>query len=246
MLPILQVGRVAIQVPGLVYLIGVWLAVTAVERAARRRGLPADRLSSSLTLGVLVAVGGARLAYALAHLSIYLERPLDLFSLDLKAMDLAGGVLAGAATAWIQARRHRLSLPTTLDALAVGVAVFAVADALAHLASGTAFGAPADLPWAIELWGVRRHPTQVYELLLNLVILALVLRRQDPRPGQSFALWLALAGGARVLVEGFRGDSLTFLGGLRVAQVVGLCLALVGLGLFGRLARTHPAPAQSA
>lgn len=41
--------------------------------------------------------------------------------------------------------------------------------AVAHLFSGSAFGASARLPWSIYLWNEHRHPTQVYEIVAVLL-----------------------------------------------------------------------------
>jgi len=104
------------------------------------------------------------------------------------------------------------------------LAVFAVFLGIAHLSSGDAFGGPTSMPWAIELWGARRHPTQVYEILPAILALVLVwrLRRTRTFPGFLCLAWLAIAAGSRPLVEPFRGDSVTIFGALRGAQLASL------------------------
>ena len=97
--------------------------------------------------------------------------------------------------------------------------------------TGRAPGAPTDLPWAIAIWGVRRHPVQLYEALAALFVLVWVLwaLRRGLRPGT--AAWLAAFGYglSRWLLEPFHADSAVILGGLRTAQVLGLVVALVAL-----------------
>jgi len=80
-----------------------------------------------------------------------------------------------------------LPLWPALDALTPGLAAVMIAIGLAHIASGDAFGSPADLPWAIQLWGARRHPTQIYETLAAALIFASTLQirfyaLQPPQP----------------------------------------------------------------
>lgn len=84
-------------------------------------------------------------------------------------------------------QRKEMPFRSLLDAIAPGLAVFAAALALAHLAQGTAFGVETDMPWAIEMWDARRHPTQLYELADGLILLAILLRRGGnlPAPGLS-------------------------------------------------------------
>lgn len=62
-----------------------------------------------------------------------------------------------------------------VNLLTLLVAVLGVAVGIAHLAAGSAFGAPTSLPLAIELWGSWRHPTQVYETVVTVLILVAVL-----------------------------------------------------------------------
>ena len=76
-------------------------------------------------------------------------------------------------------RRH-LPLWRSLNALTPSLSAFPVSVGVAHLSSGDAFGTPASMPWAIELWGARRHPTQVYEILLGLLTFGRMAPRADP------------------------------------------------------------------
>jgi prolipoprotein diacylglyceryltransferase len=231
MLPVLQVGPLAIQLPGLLLLAGVWLASTVIERQAPRLKLSAGVLSNMIFLGLVVGLLSARLWYALRYLSVYLENPLFLLALNPTTLAPAEGAITGMLAAGIYAQRKGLPLWGTLDALAPGLAVFSLALGFSHLASGDAFGAPANLPWAIDLWGTRRHPSQIYEILLAGVVLAVILevRLRAPFPGFVFLGWVALTAGSRLLLEAFRGDSLIVFGSLRVAQLLSLGLLLAAL-----------------
>jgi prolipoprotein diacylglyceryltransferase len=75
----------------------------------------------------------------------------------------------------------------------------------------------------VELWGERRHPSQVYEILAAGAILAILWpgRWKDKTPAAScFLLFVALSAAARLFLEAFRGDSVLLAGGLRAAQAV--------------------------
>ena len=75
------------------------------------------------------------------------------------------------------ARAWRIA--SLLDALTPGFIVLAGGLALADLASGDAYGSPSSLPWAIELWGAARHPTQIYQLIAVIVIGVIVLKSRS-------------------------------------------------------------------
>ena len=120
-----------------------------------------------------------------------------------------------------------------LDAAAPGVLTgIAIADLgalLAGLNPGTP--APQGLPWAVNLWGVARHPSQAYEALAALAVAGLILWMimHGSRPGAAALAALAGYGLSRWLLEPFRAESATVLGGLRLAQLLGLAVALVAL-----------------
>ena len=101
---------------------------------------------------------------------------------------------------------------------------------VAALLTGRNAGAPAALPWAVSLWGVPRHPVQLYEALAALAVagLALWMIARGSRPGSAALVALCGYGLSRWLLEPFRAPeaSVTVLGGLRLAQVVGLALAV--------------------
>jgi phosphatidylglycerol:prolipoprotein diacylglycerol transferase len=234
MLPVLQVGPLAIQLPGLLLLAGVWAVTSLAERSATRHGIQPDLLVNLIFYSLIAGVIGARLGYAARYLSIYAQDPIGLLSLNPSTLSLTDGELVGALVALVYGHRRKLPLWPSLDALAPGCAAFAVAIGVAHLASGDAFGAPTDWPWAIDLWGAHRHPTQVYEIVLALGVLWTVLRleRWPQFAGSVFLGWLVLASASRLFLEAFRGDSVLIFGGVRQAQLVALLLllaAMVGL-----------------
>ncbi len=151
MLPVLQIWRLALPAAPLAIMLGAWLAAWLAEREATRLSLPADTIS---TLALVLLAGwllGARLGYAGQFAATYAADPLSLLSPNPATLDARSGllvaVLAGLAFGW----RRGLPLWPTLDALAPGLAALLLALGVAHLASGDAFGAPAELPWSITL-----------------------------------------------------------------------------------------------
>ena len=244
MLPVVQIGPAAVQLPGLLLLAGIWLGSLMAERQARRLGLHPEHIERLIFVALLAGIVGARLGYALRFLEVYLRDPLALLALSPVTLAPEVGVAVGGVAALIYGQRRNLALWPTLDALTLGVATFAVALALAHLASGDAFGAPTEAPWAIELWGAARHPSQAYELLGAALILVLLLRLRPGSsfPGLAFGLFTALTAGARLLLEAFRGDSVLWFGTLRAAQIVSLGILLTALILLRRQAQRSVEP----
>lgn len=239
MLPILQIGPLALQLPGLLLILGVWFGLLLAERRGERQSLSPSRISNVIFYALIGGLIGARLGYVLRFLDLYLQSPLGILSLNPNTLAPLDGLAAGMIVAYIYAQRSKLPFWSTLDALTPGIAMFMIFMALSHIASGDAFGAESDLPWAIVLWGARRHPTQVYELLIAALIMFLVLRlqRRAHFEGFLFLIYLGMAAFQRFLIEAFRGDSLIIFGDIRSAQLINLVvllLSLIGLHLRAR------------
>lgn len=233
MYPVLRVGPLALAVPGLALLLGIWVGLWLAEKEAVRLKLNAETVYTLAFIGLGVGLIGARLAYVARYWSAYASDPLSVFSPNPATLTPMEGALLGIVAAVIYGVRRKLPLRLTLDALAPAVTVMGVAVAVAHLASGDAFGAAARLPWSVYLWDEYRHPSQVYELIAALGVLGIGwrVRKQGPFVGFNFLFVVALSAAARVFLETFRGDSLLIGGGWRAAQVWGLVVLAVCLGL---------------
>jgi phosphatidylglycerol:prolipoprotein diacylglycerol transferase len=111
---------------------------------------------------------------------------------------------------------------------------------------GCCFGRSCDLPWAITFpegvdapAGIPIHPTQLYAVILGLMVTAIILVVQKFKvlkvAGQSFSLWLILHGISRLLVEQFRDDWRgEMIVGLSVSSWMSLLLIIVGISLLKR------------
>jgi prolipoprotein diacylglyceryl transferase len=239
MFPVLQLGPLALQLPGLFLLLGVWVGTNLIEREAPRQNLPAGTLSNMVFFSLLGGIAGARLGYALRFLQVYSKAPLGLISLNPNTLAPFEGLVAALIVALIYGQRRHIPLFPTLDTFTPGLASFAIFIGLANISSGDAFGAPTMVPWAIDLWGASRHPSQIYETIAALLIF-LVIQRMKSRslfPGFTFTSWILLTAIGRLFLEAFRGDSVLIFDGLRSAQVVSLALAVVAMFGFHFLAR---------
>ncbi|MEJ2010859.1 MAG: prolipoprotein diacylglyceryl transferase [Anaerolineales bacterium] len=242
MLPVLQIGPLAIQLPGVLLLAGVWFALLAAERGALRRAIPAERMTNMILISLVAGILGARLGYALRFIELYLEQPLALFALNLNTLSNFEGFIAAILAGVICIQRWRLPVLDVLDALAPGLALFMIAIGLAHLASGDAFGAVSSVPWSIELWGAERQPSQVYEIIAAVLIYGFILRLQQHTfsPGFLFFALLTCHSLARLFLEAFRGDSLIVAGSLRMGQVLSLAVLASSLLALHLLSRRTP------
>jgi phosphatidylglycerol:prolipoprotein diacylglycerol transferase len=231
MRPILfEIGPVTIYSYGVFFLLGnvLWLGLTVHE--ARRRGRSWDEI---FPVAMAVFVGtyvGARLS----HVLIEPERADELlnfyqmFNPAQGGRNLVGAFVGGTLLGTVM--RRRLEIESDLfDAFAPGIPLGIAVGRIGCLLGGCCYGKPTTWPWAITLHGAARHPTQVYDGLVNLLLFWLVWRLRDrlPRRGDLLGLYVWGYALARFWIEFVRVNP-PFLLGLTMPQVACL-LALGGL-----------------
>ena len=212
-------------------LAALWLGLILAEKRAERHGISKDSLKDIVYYGLFGYILGGRILYALSNFPAFAQSPLSIFSLNLDLFDPVAALVVAVIVGFAYGSRHKLPLWSTLDAVTPLFATIAIGLSFSHLAAGTAFGSPTELPWGIELWNATRHPSQIYELIASLIIFSFIwLRKTDSPRGSSFLLFVGLTASVRLLLEAFRGDSILIFGGLRLAQIIAwivLAIALV-------------------
>ena len=245
----------------LAYLAGIVFAYWHVSKTLKAPGAPmaqrhADDLFFYCTLGVIL---GGRLGYATFYtggstgLPSLWTQPQELIKLWNGGMSFHGGLVGVLiAIAWV-CWRNGLSFLRMCDYVAVPVPVAMLFGRLANFINGELWGREAgpNVPWAMIFPGggeVARHPSQLYEALLEGALLAVVMlylfwkTRARWRPGLlvgTFALGIALA---RFTVEFFRqpDEQLTEFAqstGFSMGQWLTIPLMLVGLFFIVRALR---------
>jgi phosphatidylglycerol:prolipoprotein diacylglycerol transferase len=246
---LLKIGGFHLRAYGTViaiaFLTGTWLA----GREAVRKGIPPKQVQDFIAWAGLFGILGARLYYlAFAAPGIFLQDPLEILAIWRGGLAIHGGLLAGAATAVWYVRRHRLSFWRLADTLAPSVILGQAIGRLACFLNGDAYGIPTVLPWAVTFTnpdsmaplGVPLHPTQLYEMSLNLLLFGLLWwwRRRVRFDGQLFLVYAGGYGIIRFIVENFRGDQLQYAGGISAAQTLSLLVFIAAATLFAIRART--------
>jgi phosphatidylglycerol:prolipoprotein diacylglycerol transferase len=225
-------------------LAGLWLAA----RQARRHGIDSDHVYNMGLYALLVGIVTARLGHAIAYFEVYRVDPLQLLSLSPGAFLFLPGLIGAAAMAAIYLYRHHLSVVRMLDILAPGVVLAFIIASLGAFLAGRDLGALSELPWAVELFGVRRHPVALYQALALSGLLGLLLwadRRATLQPGQLALAALFGYATIRLFLDPLRAEGMLVGDGWRLTQIVALAAVLVSGWLLGRTAGdripAHPA-----
>ncbi len=223
MFPIIQIGPLALQAPGLMLLISLWIGITLAEKSAKAYKVSAEKLSNLILIALVSGVLGARIAYIARFPQAFSGNPLNMLSLNPGLLDITGGIAAAIIGALIYGQKKEMNVWKTLDALVPFFGMLAIGFATSNLSSGNAFGMETSVPWAIELWGTTRHPSQIYTMLAALVTLNLLWPPREgakSQAGISFLTFIAFTAGYTLFLEAFRGDSTLIFSGIRSTQVL--------------------------
>ena len=240
----------------LAYILGILIAwrlgVIAVRRAALwrddRAPMQPHQIEDMLTWIIIGVILGGRLGFVLfyqpAH---YLANPGEILRIWQGGMAFHGGLLGVVLAAWAYGRRHKIPLLSLADLIAHAVPPGLLLGRLANFVNAELWGRPTELPWGVVFPGTAaqtcsgilpglcaRHPSQLYEallegLLLGAALLWLVYRRGAfKRPGLICGLFFAGYGLGRFIVEFFRQPDAQF---VSAGNPLGLAWHINGVGL---------------
>lgn len=239
MLPYLNLGPVGLPTAPLIIVLTIWLALYAVDRAARRLGQDPEQLYGLATMALLFGLVGARLVFVGLHWSSFDDYPLGIIWPLTSGYNPIGGALIGAAAAFFLGRWQRMPLWPSLDALAPGLFVFLMGISLAGFMGGAGYGALTSMPWGISYYGVRRHAVQLYEIGAGAVALAVWWGAASPRfrgvNGRPFLASMAVYAAGRLFVDAWNGTAPLTTGGFHVVQIMALAVLLAALVVLARL-----------
>ncbi len=256
---LIEIGPFKLRWYGLMYVVGFVLAYLVIPRQskAKRLGLRGPMLQDLLFYLAAGLIIGARLGYVVFYqwpnLVSYLRDPLEIVALWHGGMSFHGGLIGALIGGGLFCRRRKVPFWEVADAVIVAAPIGLGLGRLGNFINGELFGRPSSVPWAMVFPAggpLPRHPSQLYEALLEGAALFVLLwwRKDRPaKPGFLVTTFLAGYGVARFAVEFFRqpDPQIGLLGGiLTMGQVLSLGMIAGALILRRFLARAPCAAAE--
>lgn len=169
----------------------------------------------------------------------YTQDPIRIFGGS--GLTIYGAVLGVALGLWIYSRfSKKFSFGYLADVLAPGIILAQAIGRVGCTLNGCCYGLECHLPWAIVythpesagLTGIPVHPTQIYEIVYNLIVFVVLLRlrgRFQP-PGSLFLIYLTFYSLWRLGIDFIR-EGTPFLFGLHEAQVISIIVLIITITL---------------
>ena len=239
-----KLGPVAVHWYGIAYIVGIGLGWWVLHRQAAADGCEwlREDVADVVFFAAIGGVLGGRIGYALFYnFADYLDNPLSIFAIWRGGMAFHGGVIGFVLALALFARRRARRFLTVTDFVIPVVPIGLFFGRIANFINQELWGAPTSLPWGVVFThpasgGAARHPSQLYEALLEGLVLFVLLRfvaSRTMRAGAVSATFLIAYGIMRVGIEFVRepDQHIGYLawGWVTMGQVLSLPMILLGL-----------------
>ena len=253
-----HLGPLYIHVYGLMYVVGITLAIIITRRRWRAAGGSPELVGDVAIWAVPAGIIGGRIYFDITTPADIPHVWYGIFAVWSGGLGIWGGIAAGAAAGIWRVRRAGANAGLFGNAIAPALLVAQAVGRIGNYFNQELFGKPSGLPWALEIAKVHRppgylafatfQPTFLYEIIWDLALAAALVwlgHHRQIRPWGLFALYIAGYSAFRIFEESVRIDSSEHFLGLRLNFYVALVMTLVGLAWFISCQR-RPMPELSA
>lgn len=235
----------------MMYLLGFASSFFLVKFQIKEKGLPVphdfvDSLYFWLVVGLLL---GARLGYVIFYdLGVYLSEPIEIFKVWHGGMSFHGGLIGSVIAGILFSRKTGVDFWQNADLLIVTAPIGLGLGRIGNFINGELYGRVTDVPWAMVFPAggpLPRHPSQIYEFLLEGVILFIILwtaRNKGLKTGVLTSLFLIFYGLFRFSVEFLREPDAQvgfILGVITMGQILSAGMILTGAAIYYQRRKTQ-------
>jgi len=253
-----HIGPLFVHFYGLMYVVGITLAIIITRRRWRATGGDSDLVGDVAIWAVPAGIIGGRIYFDITTPADIPHVWYGVFAVWSGGLGIWGGIAGGAIAGIWRVRRAGASAGMFANAIAPALLVAQAIGRIGNYFNQELFGKPSSLPWALEISLSHRpsgylgystfQPSFLYELIFDLAWAAALVwigHHFRIRPWGLFALYVAGYSGYRIFEETIRIDSSQYFLGMRLNFWVAIVITLIGIGWFIR-AQRRPADAQAA
>lgn len=248
---IIKYGALEVRWYGLMYIIAFLIGWWFLKKYNRRDHLHLSK--DDITDLILFMLGGVVIGGRLGYIwfynfSYYLEHPTSMFKVWEGGMSFHGGLIGVILMTLYYAKSRQVNFYTIADILVIPGSLGIALGRLGNFINAELYGRATDVAWCMQFptdsLGICRHPSQLYELVLEgLVLMAIlvVLKHKKLTPGIVAWSFIAGYGVMRSIVEFFREPDVQigyYAGTFTQGQLLSLPLILIGLGMIIYTIRT--------
>ncbi len=209
-----RIGGLTVYSYGVMLAMGFIVATLVARYRYVQQYENADIVLDFVLAAVVGGIVGSRLFYVIGHWSYYSKHAGEILKINMDGLVFYGGLFLGLALVILVGRWRKVRFWTIMDLAGLCVPLALAIGRIGCLLKGCCYGKPTGLPWGITYpasSGIvgARHPTQIYELILDLALFAFLWWKRDDfaRDGTEFWIFALGYGGIRFAMEFFREHS---------------------------------------
>ncbi len=238
-----RIGSLSIHAYGFMLALAFIVAIFVSRWYLKHRFVDSYVVYDIVLAAAVGGIIGARLFYVIGNWSEFAGNPLEVLKFwNVAGLVFYGGLLGGALAVILVIRLKHLPFWTIADMAGLGLSLGLAIARVGCFLNGCCYGKESGLPWAVTfpqqtrqtmgIAGGAVHPTQIYELLLDLALFAflLVYSRREQREGTLFLVFLMGYAAIRFFVEFFRAHNSAQAG--PAFQILSLAIFAGACGLF--------------
>ena len=199
-----------------------------------------DDLVTYLIIGIIV---GGRLGYVLFYnIKYYLNNVIEVLFIWEGGMSFHGGLIGIFFTTYLFSRKHKINKYIFLDLISVSAPIGIFFGRIANFINGELIGKATNASWGVifpKIDSIPRHPSQLYESLLEGIILFIILNiiffKKEYKTGTVSFGFLIFYGIFRFISEFFREPDIQIgyiIGSLSMGMALSLLMIFFGIILY--------------
>ncbi len=249
-------GFIAIRWYSLAYIIGIligwWSGKKIISHILKTNNIRFNLgdFDDFITYLIVSIIIGGRLGYVIFYnLSYYLANPLDVLKVWEGGMSFHGALLGIIVGTYIFSSKKKIPTFFLLDIVACVSPIGIFLGRIANFINGELIGKVTSVPWSVIFPNIDmlpRHPSQLYEALLEGLVLFLLLNKiiysQKYSRGICSCLFLIFYGVFRVIAEFFREPDVhigLLFNLLSVGTLLSLLMIIIGLTIFNKIKKNE-------
>lgn len=245
-----HLGPLFIHVYGLMYVVGITLAVIITRRRWRAMGGNPDLVGDVAIWAVPAGIIGGRIYFDITTPADIPHHWWGIFAVWSGGLGIWGGIAAGAAAGIWRVKRSGADAGRFANAIAPALLVAQAVGRIGNYFNQELFGKPTGLPWALEIARAHRpagylsfstfQPSFLYEMIFDLAFAAVLVwlgHHRRIKPWGLFALYVTGYSGYRIFEETIRIDYSVHILGMRLNFWIATLGFLAGLTWFAWIQR---------
>jgi len=239
-----QIMSFEIRWYSLAYILGIVVGWILCKKIFIKNSDTSEKFDDYITYLIIGVILGGRIGYIIFYnFSYYLDNIFDIFKIWQGGMSFHGGLLGVIASSYIFAKKNNQNPFLYLDQVSLVAPIGIFFGRLANFINSELYGKTTDVLWSvifIKVDNLSRHPSQLYEAILEGIILFLILNyfmNKDylKKPGLISGLFLIYYSLFRFFIEFLRVPDqqigYLFLN-LTMGQIISLVFVSIGITLF--------------